>query len=121
MLMDDTFILPTSREKLTEKLKLLDEYCTTSGMLLDESKTDFMVMNGSPMDKTSFVLSNTTIKHYASYIYLGVIFTSDGRCASALLEHLSNKCLRKRVAELFACWKQSLYVSETIHLVTGKN
>ena len=54
MLMDDTFILPTSREKLTEKLKLLDEYCTTSGMLLDESKTDFMVMNGSPMDKTSF-------------------------------------------------------------------
>ena len=120
MLMDDTVILATSREKLSEKLKLLDEYCKTSGMRLNESKTKFMVINGSPMDQIPFVLSNTIIKHCTSYIYLGVIFTSDGRCASALLEHLSNKCLHKRVAELFACWKQSLYVSETIHLVTGK-
>ena len=61
MLMDDTFIIATSREKLTEKLKLLDEYCTTSGTRLDESKTDFMVMNGSPMDKIPFVLSDTTL------------------------------------------------------------
>ena len=97
MLMDDTVILATSRESMTEKLKLLDEYCKTSGMRLNESKTKLMVINGSPMDKIPFILSNLVIKHCSSYVYLGVIFTCDGRCATSLEEHLSkqNKELNK--------------------------
>ena len=91
MLMDDTVILATSREKMAEKLKLLDEYCKTSGMRINESKTKLMVINGSPMDKIPFVLSNLVIKHCSSYVYLGVIFTSDGRCSTSLAEHLKNK------------------------------
>ena len=91
MLMDDTVILSTSREKMAEKLKLLDEYCVSSGMRLNESKTKFMVINGSPMDKIPFILSNLVIKHCTSYTYLGVIFTSDGRCTTSLAEHLRNK------------------------------
>ena len=91
MLMDDTVILATSREKMAEKLKLLDEYCASSGMRMNESKTKFMVINGSPMDRIPFILSNLVIKHCTSYVYLGVIFTSDGRCTTSLAEHLSNK------------------------------
>ena len=70
---------------------MLDEYCVTSGMRLNESKTRLMVVNGSPMDRIPFVLSNLIIKHCSSYVYLGVIFTSDGRSTTALLEHLNNK------------------------------
>ena len=91
MLMDDTVILATSREKMSEKLTLLHDYCTTSGMRLNESKTKFMVLNGSPMDKVPFVSSAVVIKHCNSYVYLGVIFTADGRCTSSLQEHLDVK------------------------------
>ena len=91
MLMDDTVILATSREKMAEKLKLLDEYCASSGMRLNESKTRLMVINGSPMDKIPFVIANVVIKYCTSYVYLGVIFTSDGRVATSLSEHLINK------------------------------
>ena len=91
MLMDDTVIVATSREKMAEKLKLLEEYCATSGMRINESKTKFMVINGSPMDKIPFILSNVIIKHCLSYVYLGVIFTSDGRSSTSLSEHLSQK------------------------------
>ena len=91
MLMDDTVILATSRESMAKKLELLDEYCKTSGMRINESKTKLMVVNGSPMDKIPFVLSNLVIRHCSSYVYLGVIFTSDGRSTTSLQEHLSNK------------------------------
>ena len=64
MLMDDTVILATSRESMAEKLKLLDEYCKTSGMRLNESKTKLMVINGSPIP---FILSNLLIKHCSSH------------------------------------------------------
>ena len=91
MLMDDTVILATSREKMSEKLKLLDKYCDTSGMRLNESKTKLMVINGSPMDKVPFVSSTVVIKHCNSYVYLGVIFTADGRGTTSLQQHLDDK------------------------------
>ena len=91
MLMDDTVILATSREKMEEKLKLLEEYCAKSGMRLNESKTRLMVINGTPMDKIPFFIANVVIKHCMSYVYLGVVFTSDGRCTTSLSEHLSSK------------------------------
>ena len=91
MLMDDTVILATSREKMEEKLKLLGEYCASSGMRMNKSKTRLMVINGSPMDRIPFIVSNVVIKHCSSYVYLGVIFTSDGRSTTSLSEHLSKK------------------------------
>ena len=64
---------------MAKKLELLDEYCKTSGMRINESKTKLMVVNGTPMDKIPFVLSNLVIRHCKSYVYLGVIFTSATR------------------------------------------
>ena len=43
------------------------------------------------MDKIPFIVSNLVIRHCSSYVYLGVIFTSDGRCSTSLAEHLSKK------------------------------
>ena len=84
---------------MSEKLKLLDKYCTTSGMHLNESKTKLMVINGSPIDKVPFVSSTVVIKHCDRYIYLGVIFTADGRGTTSLQQHLNDK--NREVNKLF--------------------
>ena len=91
MLMDDTVILATSREKMAEKLKLLDEYCKNSGMRVNASKTKLMVINGTPMDKIPFVLSNFVVRQCSEYVYLGTIFTADGRSDSSLQAHVDSK------------------------------
>ena len=91
MLMDDTVIFATSREKVQEKLNILNEYCTANGMQVNESKTKFMVINGSPMDRVSFMMGDHRVRHCESYIYLGVPITADGRSESTLKLHLENK------------------------------
>ena len=78
MLMDDTVIMATSRERLTEKLKYLEEYCDEYGMLVNESKTKFMAILGSDDDRQPIQLPSFTVRHCDSYTYLGAVFTADG-------------------------------------------
>ena len=86
MLMDDTIILATSREKIIE-----------NGMEVNAAKTKLMVINGGPMDKISIVMPDFVFKHCTQYMYLGTIFTADGRADSSLQAHLDfkNKELNK--------------------------
>ena len=63
MLMDDMIIFATSREKVVEKLNILNEYCINNGMKVNESKTKFMAINGSPMDKVSFMMGCHCVRH----------------------------------------------------------
>ena len=91
MLMDDTVIFATSREQLTMKLKILEEYCTEYGMQVNESKTEFMVINGTPKDRETIVLSTLTVKHCTSYVYLGVIVTENGSASASLKAHIAEK------------------------------
>ena len=60
-------------------------------MQVNESKTKFMAINGSPMDKVSFMMGNHRVRHCYSYIYLGVPITADGSNDSTLRMHLENK------------------------------
>ena len=91
MLMDDTIILATSREKMMAKLQLLDKYCAENGMRVNASKTKLMVINGTPLDKIPFVLSNFVVRACTEYVYLGAVFTADGRTDSSLKAHLESK------------------------------
>ena len=50
MLMDDTVILATSRERAVEKIQILRSFCLSSGMVINNEKTKFMVINGSEVD-----------------------------------------------------------------------
>ena len=50
MLVDDTVILATSRERLIQKLSLLQECCQNTGMVINEKKTEFMAINGTVME-----------------------------------------------------------------------
>ena len=91
MLMDDTIILATSREKIVEKVQLLQDYCKENGMKVNASKTKLMVINGGPMDKIPIIMPDFVIKHCSRYVYLGRIFTADGRADSSLQAHLDAK------------------------------
>ena len=62
LLMDDTVIFATRREGLIEKVEVLEEFCRDSGMVINESKTEFMVINGTDEDKRNIVRESITIK-----------------------------------------------------------
>ena len=91
MLMDDTVIFASSRERLILKLNILDNYCQTHGMQMNESKTKFMVINGSGSDMLPIKLSDITMKICQFYVYLGSIFTADGSTDTSLRAHAKDK------------------------------
>ena len=91
MLMDDTVLLATSREKITKKVTLLVQFCKKYGMIINESKTKLMVINGTIIDKQPIVVSNMSLRHCDTYIYLGSPFTSDGSLSSAVKSHVQEK------------------------------
>ena len=91
MLMDDTVLLATSREQMINKIKILNAYCKTYGMVINLVKTNFMVINGSAEDRRDIHVDDLTIRHTQQYVYLGSIFTSDGNISTAVAEQMKAK------------------------------
>ena len=95
MLMDDTVILATSRQKCIEKLQVVMEYCSNSGMMINQSKTKFIAVNCLPAEKSPLVIpfedKTYEIDWCDSYVYLGSIFTHDGKISSAIKAHAEEK------------------------------
>ena len=91
MLMDDTVILASTRERAIEKLQVLEEFCTSSGMIINEAKTQFMVLNGEEGDRRTLKTESLSIKNCNSYTYLGCIYTQDGKMTSAVKAQLQSK------------------------------
>ena len=95
MLMDDTVIFATSRERLCQKLDILVKWCDASGMVLNEDKTKFMAFNSSEEDKSPIILhlkhGRVIVEHCTEYKYLGAIITSDGKATSRISEHTTSK------------------------------
>ena len=89
--MDDTILLATSRERCIEKLGILSEFCSRSGMVINVSKTKFMVINGNVKDREPLVYGNIVVHNCDSYIYLGAVFTQDGSTETSVSEHLLSK------------------------------
>ena len=103
MLMDDTVILATSRNKLLEKLGILYDYCDTHGMVVNADKTKFMVINGDDQDKTPICLRENVIRHCDQYVYLGSVFTSDGSTKSSIEQHVKEKEKHFHKLVMFLC------------------
>ena len=91
MLIDNTIILATSRERLEGKLNMLSEFCISHGMIMNAGKTKFMAINGDNRDKRHFDIAGVIIEHCSKYVYLGSVFTSDGSTKSAIEEHYQLK------------------------------
>ena len=54
--MDDTVLLASDREKCLEKVDILLDFCNDSGMVINEGKTKFMVINGTDMDRHDLIV-----------------------------------------------------------------
>ena len=61
MLMDDTVIMATSREKCLKKLEAVLNFCEEYGMEINEKKTKFFVINSEANDKRPLILGGKTI------------------------------------------------------------
>ena len=87
LLMDDAVILATSREMCFRKLHIVLKYCDEYGMVLNEKKSKFFVINGHEHDKISFHLRETEIQYCPRYLYLGAWITDDGKMGSVISLH----------------------------------
>ena len=84
VLMDDTVILSTSRQGMLRKLSLMKKYCSDYGMIVNQAKTKFMVINGNDADMQPLEMQGMVVEHCNMYVYLGSPFTSDGATSSAV-------------------------------------
>ena len=75
LLMDDTVIMATSREMCLKKLEVVVKYCTEYGMMLNEKKTKFFVINHEKNDKLKLKVQGHDINYCQQYLYLGAWFT----------------------------------------------
>ena len=91
VMMDDTILLSTTKEGMKSKIKILHEFCISHGMIINESKTKFMVVNSSNEDKEPILCDNNVIGYSNLYIYLGSPFTDDGSPSTAIKQHANNK------------------------------
>jgi len=85
------FIFSTSREGITRKVKILENFCANSGMVVNLTKTQFMVLNGDDDDNLNILGDSLVIKLCNKYVYLGAVFTSCGRFVPSLEVHSSDK------------------------------
>jgi hypothetical protein len=88
LLMDDTVILATSREKMIEKLTVLKRSVDEIGMRIHPTKSQFICVNCE--DSEPFTLGDASISHTNSYTYLGTPI-SNGSIKQQVNVHLSGK------------------------------
>ena len=69
LLMDDTVILATSRDKMQEKLDLLKSSVDEIGMIIHPKKSRFLCINGTSNE--TFHLGDAQILYTDTYTYLG--------------------------------------------------
>jgi len=94
LLMDDTIVLATSRQKMEEKLLLLKQSADSIGMAINSSKTQFLVVGCD--DDVPFTLDNITVSRTDKYSYLGT-WISNTQISNQVKEHIKTKnshCLK---------------------------
>ena len=91
LLMDDTAILATSMDACKQKLDRLGDYCKAYGMVVNEAKTKFMVINGDSKDKSNIVTEDFNIGYTNHYWYLGSPICDDGKVCSVVDLHVKEK------------------------------
>lgn len=88
LLMDDTVIFATSRERLAMKLAALKRCTDDIGMIIHPTKSQFISVN--VVDHTPFILDDVTVSATDEYIYLGSLITND-KAADNVKKHVTSK------------------------------
>ena len=69
LLMDDTVLLSTTKEGSLQKLEILKNFCSESGMQINQKKTMFMVINGDKSDREQLVIPGLAVSNCEEYNY----------------------------------------------------
>jgi hypothetical protein len=88
LLMDDTAIMATSREKMAEKLNTLKTKAEEIGMILHPTKCQYITVN-TP-DSEPFIFENVTISQTTTYTYLGAMIENSS-IAQQVSRHMAVK------------------------------
>ena len=91
MLMDDTVLFATSREKLIQKFQKCQDYCEEYGMSINQKKTQFMVINKRHGDTETIASRGINVKYCNSYTYLGAPITDNGSYLTMIDIHSKDK------------------------------
>ena len=91
VMMDDTVLLATTRERMLHKIGLMKTYCDNYGMKVNETKTKFFVVGGNVTDREPLQVAGMEVQPCEEYSYLGSTFTADGSLHQAVRTHASAK------------------------------
>ena len=102
LLMDDTCILATGKEQCLQKLRVLTDFCNERDIVINELKTQFMIIGKNAYHDDTLHLNEPNcslrISYTKSYVYLGAVFTDDGRISTSISSHCNLKS--KQVVKL---------------------
>ena len=68
---DDIVLLARCPSDLDKQLKLLQDFCSTMGVIVNTEKTKFMIIK-SKDTYANFVYDNSNLEEVSSYKYLGI-------------------------------------------------
>ena len=126
LLMDDTVILATSRDMCIKKMNVVVDYCREYGMVLNESKTKFFVINNSNVDKIPLNVQGHVINYCPQYLYLGAWFTDTGNMKDVMkLHEARNQSVVNKFAIFCAsntdmpyCYKRKVFDAAVLSALT---
>jgi len=84
LLMDDAVILATTKQSALQKLQVLQAFCHKSGMIINQAKTKFMIINGTDEDRQPLKTDDLTVENCTKYTYLGAVITQDASIVSSV-------------------------------------
>ena len=106
LMMDDTALVATTRERCVNKFRMLLSFCDEYGMIVNQSKTKFMVVNGAEPDKSEISIGeDIRVEYCDTYWYLGSPICDDGKMSTIATVHSKDKI--KHVFKFFTFLKKN--------------
>ena len=77
-------LFATSREKIIQKFRIVQQFCDLYGMSINVKKTTFMAINSDSNDKQPIISKGIIVNYTSSYLYLGAFITDDANYLSSI-------------------------------------
>ncbi|ELT91101.1 hypothetical protein CAPTEDRAFT_212014 [Capitella teleta] len=88
---DGTVILATNRDCALAKIRFLSDFCKSSGMVINNGKTKFVVIKGTDEDHQPLINRSQEINNCNTYTYLGSIFCQDSKMNTSIKAQCHSK------------------------------
>ena len=89
---DDTVIIAESKNQLQQLMDTVVEESEAKGLFLNSAKSFTMVFSKSEVGPTcKITVHGNTLEQVDRFVYLGSLFTSDGRCEQDVRQRNSHR------------------------------